>query len=277
MNRYALITFIILTFSQYKSFGQIVPIKDANKPYDKPINKANNKMETDFDFSVFNEDIKLQFIAPEEECIEEDTRPFVKVQQMPSFQGGDLSTFRNWVRTKVIYPQYAYNNNIQGRVVSKFVIERDGSLTNIEILQSPDHTLSDEVIRVLKTSPKWKPGIQRESPVRVVYTLPVDFRIFDGSEDDPKFTFPGFSSFSEWIQNKLKNPLPLCKDYSKRVRVRFVIEKDGSIGEIQILYSPSTSLSKKAIKALKSSPKWEPGKINNKVTEMTQSLSIYFK
>ena len=58
-----------------------------------------------------------------------------------------------------------------------FVVERDGSLTNIQVLQSPDRSLSDEAVRVLKTSPKWTPGKQRNQAVRVKYTLPIDFRI----------------------------------------------------------------------------------------------------
>ena len=62
------------------------------------------------------------------------------------------------------------------RVVS-FLIDKDGRLTNIEVLQSPDRSLSEEAIRVLNKSPKWSPGKQRNQAVRVKYTLPVDFRV----------------------------------------------------------------------------------------------------
>ena len=172
MTRYVLIIFLILVFPQYKLFGQIVPIKDANKSY----NEDSNQAITAFDFSVFNEDINLLPATLEEESIEDD-QPFIKVEKMPSFQGGDISTFRAWVQKKVNYPQIALENNISGRVLLMFVVERDGSLTGIQVLQSPDSSLSDEAIRVLKTSPKWKPGKQRNKPVRVKYTLPVDFRI----------------------------------------------------------------------------------------------------
>ena len=96
---------------------------------------------------------------------------------MPSFQGGDLNKFRNWVQERVRYPQIAQENGVSGKVVLSFVIEKDGTLTNIEVLQSPDRSLADEAVRVLKTSPKWEPGQQRNQPVRVKYTLPVDFRI----------------------------------------------------------------------------------------------------
>ena len=137
----------------------------------------DEKIETSVDFAEFAEDVEIiQQVAVEEEVIEDD-QPFVKVEEMPSFQGGDLQTFRNWVQGKVRYPQIAQENNISGRVFLMFVVERDGTLTNIQVLQTPDSSLSDEAIRVLKTSPKWKPGKQRNQTVRVKYTLPIDFRI----------------------------------------------------------------------------------------------------
>ena len=137
----------------------------------------DEKITTDVDFAEFAEDVEIiQQVAVEEENIEED-QPFVKVEQMPSFMGGDLMTFRNWVQSKVRYPQIAQENNISGRVLLMFVIERDGTLTNIQVLQTPDSSLSDEAIRILKTSPKWTPGKQRNQSVRVKYTLPIDFRI----------------------------------------------------------------------------------------------------
>ena len=137
----------------------------------------DEKITTDVDFAEFAEDVEIiQQVAVEEENIEDD-QPFVKVEQMPSFMGGDLMKFRNWVQSKVRYPQIAQENNISGRVLLMFVIERDGSLTNIQVLQTPDTSLSDEAIRILKTSPKWTPGKQRNQAVRVKYTLPIDFRI----------------------------------------------------------------------------------------------------
>lgn len=137
----------------------------------------DTKIQTNVDFAEFAEDIEIvQQVAVDDEVIEDD-QPFVRVEQMPSFMGGDLMTFRNWVQSKVRFPQIAQENNISGRVLLMFVIERDGSLTNIQVLQTPDSSLSDEAIRVLKSSPKWTPGKQRNQSVRVKYTLPIDFRI----------------------------------------------------------------------------------------------------
>jgi TonB family protein len=107
---------------------------------------------------------------------EEDT-PFIKVEKMPTFQGGDLNVFRNWVQSNVKYPQEAQEKALQGRVVFSFVVDKDGSVSEFQALQSPDKVLTDEVERVIKTSPKWEPGEQLGEKVRVKYTVPIVFQI----------------------------------------------------------------------------------------------------
>ena len=137
----------------------------------------DTKITTEVDFAEFDDNTDfVQTVEVKEEVVEED-QPFLIAETMPSFQGGDLNTFRNWVQQNVKFPQIALENGIQGRVVLSFVIEKDGRLTNIQVLQTPDRSLSDEAIRVLRKSPKWSPGKQRNQVVRVKYTLPVDFRV----------------------------------------------------------------------------------------------------
>ena len=108
---------------------------------------------------------------------EDGDMPYVKVEKMPTFMGGDLNVFRNWVQSKIQYPKEAMDKGIKGRVVCSFVVEKDGSLTEFDVLQSPDKSLADEVVRILKTSPKWEPGEQRGEKVRVKYTVPIVFQI----------------------------------------------------------------------------------------------------
>lgn len=142
--------------------------------------KDDAKITTDFDFSSeFNEDAVVVIEAPkvqEEKVVEEDA-PFIRVEQMPTFKGGDINDFRDWVAKRLVYPKIAAENGMQGKVIMQFVVERDGSITNIEILSSPDRSLSEEATRVVQSSPKWTPGKQRGSAVRVKYVLPVDFRL----------------------------------------------------------------------------------------------------
>ncbi|MFI3320504.1 MAG: energy transducer TonB [Rikenellaceae bacterium] len=137
----------------------------------------DTKVETDVDFAEFDEETEIIQTVEEKEEVIEDDQPFLFAETMPSFQGGDLSTFHKWVQSNVKYPQIAAENGVSGRVILTFVIEKDGSLTNIQVLQTPDRSLSEEAIRVLKSSPKWTAGKQRNQSVRVKFTLPVVFSI----------------------------------------------------------------------------------------------------
>lgn len=139
--------------------------------------RNDTQINTSFDFVDFDtEDITIAPIEVETEEIEEETIVLV-AEQKPTFQGGDLNVFRNWVNGRISYPELARENNIQGTVTVSFVIEKDGSLTNIQVLKSPDKTLSDEAVKILAKSPKWEPARQRNMPVRFRYTLPVVFKL----------------------------------------------------------------------------------------------------
>ena len=132
------------------------------------------------DEAVFNEKPGSVEIA----SASTEDMPFLIVEKMPSFRGGDLNDFRAWVQEHLQYPAEAVERNIQGRVVVTFTIEKDGSASNILVLQSPDKLLADEARRVIASSPAgaWTPGEQRGEKVRVKYTLPVDFYL-QGSGD----------------------------------------------------------------------------------------------
>ena len=142
--------------------------------------KDNTKIATNFDFAEFdNAEITIQKPQIKEEAVDND-EPFIIAEEMPKFMGGDLDKFRRWVQERLRYPTIAAENGIQGTVVLSFVVERDGSLTSVSVLQAPDRSLSDEATRILQTSPKWTPGKQRSTPVRIKYTLPVQFKLADG-------------------------------------------------------------------------------------------------
>ena len=79
--------------------------------------------------------------------------------------------------SQIRYPEIAQQNGIQGLVLVKFIVETDGSLSNIKVIQSPDTSLTAEAVRVISNSPKWEPGRQRNLPVRVSFTMPVNFRL----------------------------------------------------------------------------------------------------
>jgi len=101
---------------------------------------------------------------------------FNAVEINPTFPGGE-EAFGKFLRDHIRYPSVAKENNTQGRVFVQFVVERDGSLTDLKILRDPGSGLGDEAVRVLKISPHWKAGIQNGKPVRVQYTVPVNFSL----------------------------------------------------------------------------------------------------
>ncbi len=140
--------------------------------------RNDTQITTDYSFDEFSEDfvIEVPVAAAVEEEIVEDI-PLLVAEEMPTFQGGPIEGFRGWVQSRMSYPRIASENNIQGTVVTRFVIERDGRLTNIEIIASPDRSLSEEATRVLNSSPAWEPGKQRGRAVRVMYTMPVVFQL----------------------------------------------------------------------------------------------------
>lgn len=139
--------------------------------------RNETKIETSIGWVDFeDEDIDIAPIQVETEEIEEETI-FIVADEKPTFQGGDLNTFRNWVQSRLTYPALAQENNIQGTVTVKFVVEKDGRLTNIQVLKSPDKTLSDEAVQVLAKSPKWVPARQRDMAVRFSYTMPIVFKL----------------------------------------------------------------------------------------------------
>ena len=113
----------------------------------------------------------------EEEVVEEEAIPFQLVEEKPSFQGGDANQFSKWVNSRLVYPEIAKENGIQGRVTLQFTVEKDGTVTKVKVLRGVDPSLDKEAVRVVSMSPKWKPGKQRDRAVPVTYTFPVIFQL----------------------------------------------------------------------------------------------------
>lgn len=120
--------------------------------------------------------LKAKEVVVDEKPKEEETKVFDVVEQMPSFPGGDAELMK-YLSSHIKYPVVAEENGIQGRVIATFVVERDGSISDVKVFKSVDPSLDKEAIRVLKSMPKWIPGRQNGSAVRVKYTVPVTFRL----------------------------------------------------------------------------------------------------
>lgn len=113
----------------------------------------------------------------QEEAVEEEAIPFQLVEQKPSFNGGDANEFSKWVNERLVYPEIAKENGVQGRVMLQFTVGADGSVSGVKVLRGVDPSLDKEAVRVVSMSPKWKPGKQRDRAVKVTYTFPVIFQL----------------------------------------------------------------------------------------------------
>ena len=113
---------------------------------------------------------------PEPPKHEEESKVFDVVEQMPSFPGGN-GALLEYLATHVKYPVVAQENGVQGRVIVSFVVERDGSITDVRVVRSVDPSLDREAARVVSSMPRWTPGKQNGSAVRVKYNVPVSFRL----------------------------------------------------------------------------------------------------
>lgn len=215
----------------------------------------------------------------------EDDTPFLVAEEMPLFQGQNLNTFRTWVQSQIRYPAEALKRGIEGRVVLSFIVERDGSVSTIQLLQSPDRILSEEVRRVVAASPKWTPGRQRGHLVRVRYMLPVDFSIpkEKAAAQEPGMTPPQFeggdlNAFRSWAMQRLRYPAGAKERQTEgSVVATFTVGRDGRVDDIRIAGSPDPQLAEEVRRVVKASPAWSPATRNGEATAATVMLPVSFR
>jgi len=220
---------------------------------------------------------------------------YAAVEHQPSFPGG-IDAFSNYLAANVKYPVIARENNVQGRVIVRFVVEKNGSLSDVKVIRGIGSGADEEAVRVLKASPKWNPGMQKGTPVRTQYTVPVNFalsadspaeasagdvaqninQVFTAVEWQP--TFPGGEqAFQRFLASNIKYPAKARANKTEgRVIATFVIEKDGSLTGIKIIRGIGDGADEEAARVLSLSPKWKPGVQNGKPVRVQYSVPINF-
>lgn len=148
---------------------QIDIIDDDIKIEDNILNLEDNS-NLGVEIMDYKEEVK-------EEVVEEEAIPFQMVEQKPSFNGGDANEFSKWVNSKLVYPEIAKENGVQGRVILQFTVYTDGTVRDVKVLRGVDPAIDKEAVRVVSSSPKWTPGKQRDRNVKVTYTFPVIFQL----------------------------------------------------------------------------------------------------
>lgn len=167
---------------------EIIPITEqkVKPPPPKPppqvtiINVVKNtvKVDNDIDINIdFDENMAMEefkFVQEEEEI--EEQKIFLVVEDMPMFPGGEAAMYK-FIGKNIEYPRMAKESGISGRVFVTFVVERDGRVTDVQVLRGIGGGCDEEAVRVIQAMPKWTPGKQRGKPVRVQYRMPIKFTL----------------------------------------------------------------------------------------------------
>ena len=148
--------------------AEIIDIVENDADIEEDIMASNEDNDEWVDIDSY--DIVEVEPEPEEEEV------FMVVEDQPEFPGGTAALLE-YLRKNIKYPAICRENNIQGRVIVSFVVNKDGGIVDPEVIKGVNPSLDKEALRVISTMPKWKPGYQRGKPVRVKYTVPVNFRL----------------------------------------------------------------------------------------------------
>ena len=243
-----------------------------------------------------------------------DNPIFEVVEHMPEFTGGGMPALMEYLSKNIKYPEAAMKKGIQGRGIVQFVVEKDGSITNVKILRGVDPELDKEAVRVVSAMPKWKPGTQRGEAVRVRFTVPVMFRltedktpvkyapienkidemvvvgyapeeatypeeatVFEVVEQMPEYP-GGMPAMMEFIGKNIKYPVAAQKaKIQGRVTIQFIVNTEGNIINPRVLRSADPLLDAEAIRLTTIMPKWKPGMQRGQAVNVKYTVPIMFR
>ena len=214
---------------------------------------------------------------------------FVVVEDQPQFPGGKDALMK-YLGENVKYPKEAHENKIEGRVIVNFVVNKDGSISEVKTVRGINQLLDTEAVRVISEMPNWKPGMQRGQAVRVRYTLPIVFSL-KGDEKASKPTddvfvvvekqpeFPGgMSAMMKYLRDNIVYPVEAQKNKIEgRVIVNFVVNKDGSLSDMKVVRGQDQSLDAEAMRVIAAMPNWKPGMQKGEAVRVRFTLPIVFR
>ncbi|MGY3213704.1 TonB family protein [Mucilaginibacter sp. HD30] len=227
-----------------------------------------------------------------EEDIVGDKKVFVSVEQAPTFPGG-VNAFGKFLEQNIRYPAQSRESNIQGKAFISFIVEADGSLSDIHAVRGPSEDIKAEAVRVFSTSPKWQPGIQNGQTVRTQYTVPINFTLGDDDDMPPAANdldnrvysnvesypvFPGgMSAFTKFLAKNIHYPSEMgTRGLQGKVFVTFIVGTDGQLSDIRAVRGPSEEFKDEAVRVLSNSPKWIPGFQNGRKVKVQYTVPINF-
>lgn len=235
---------------------------------------------------------------------------YKKVDVMAEFPGGVQGLYE-WFKDRFQYPQTAKNQGMDDQMIATFIVEKDGSLSNIMVVKDAGFDTKDLALSLLRKSPKWSPAKLKGLPVRMSYTFPVKLKISEmhtvGSWALKKETYPkskndtliayfendraaerspsnatypgGLTAFNTYLNKNLKFPEEAKnKKVTGLVTVSFAVNKDGTLDGIEVTNSLGHGCDEEAIRLIKNSGKWNPAKYDDDTPERTgKSIDIIFQ
>jgi TonB family protein len=221
------------------------------------------------------------------------------VEEIPQYPGGTEAMLQ-YLKSNIQYPQKAIENGFEGNVFVNFVVEKDGSISQVKTLRGIGGGCNEEAERVVKTMPAWKPGKVKGEAVRTQFTIPIRFdlkakvesdvvvnidvtkkdstmeEVFMLVEEAPKYP-GGEEARMKFLRENIKYPkMAIKNNIQGTVYASFVVEKDGSISTIKILKGIGGGCDEEVIRLLKQMPKWEPGKQRGKAIRAQYNMPIKF-
>lgn len=266
----------------------------------------------DKSLSDFTEEFK-NFIIEKRIEEEEDKKVWEYVEDAPTFPGGDVELIK-WLSNNIQYPKSAKIKGVQGRVIVKFVVKKDGTIDDAKVVRSVDPLLDKEALRVVKAMPQWTPGKHSGKTVAAYRTLPISFTLQEQSamadnktaaqtDAESQITKPkkdseivkekplelevvdvmpsfpgGDAELFKWLSKNIKYPAIAEENgVQGRVMVKFAVDKDGSIYDPKVLRSVDPSLDKEALRVVKAMPRWIPAKKNGHPVSVYFTLPVTFQ
>jgi protein TonB len=150
-------------------------VVDSVKPFENRVVTTDEVLASSGDIQPVNAGIGIGDELFGVEGGTDSNDPFMLVEVMPTFRGGDINRFREWVQKRTNYPQAAIDAKIRGTVFLTFIVEKDGTVSNVTVIKGVHPLIDDEAVKAISESPKWTPGLQRGQPVRVRYQIPLSF------------------------------------------------------------------------------------------------------
>lgn len=229
---------------------------------------------------------------------------FVDYESQPSFRGG-YNAMIKFLQENVVYPPEAVRDSVQGKVIVQFIIDPGGYVGDVKVVRSVREDLDAEAVRVVKMMPRFSPARWFGKTVSSRYILPVTFRMTDGSDlstnsaefgpylqsdfaSDEEYCFEepdvlpefpgGLDALMNYLGEHIRYPVMAKKNKVQgRVVVRFVVQKTGKVGKVEVLESVDNDLAEEAVRVVKSLPDFTPGRVNDEPVNVWFTLPVNFK